>query len=279
MTLTSGTDEARLFGLDAVVPGQTATGQQPMVDVVDVHKSFGSTEVLKGINLSVAPGEVVCIVGPSGSGKSTLLRLVNFLEPLDKGLIFVDGEIVGYQYKDGRLHERKEADVARMRCHCCMVFQQFNLFGHMTALENVLVGPLRVLDQQRAVAEPEARRLLERVGLGQRLHAYPGSLSGGEQQRVSIARALIMHPKVMLFDEPTSALDPERVGEVLDVMRALADEGMTMLVVTHELGFAREVADTLVFMENGQVVEHGACREVLRSPSHPRTKEFLSRVL
>jgi polar amino acid transport system ATP-binding protein len=250
-----------------------------MVDVVDVHKSFGQTEVLKGINLSVATGEVVCIVGPSGSGKSTLLRLVNFLETVDRGLIFVDGEIVGYQYQGGQLHERKEADIARMRRQCCMVFQQFNLFGHMTALENVLVGPLRVLDQQRAVAEPEARRLLERVGLGQRLHAYPGSLSGGEQQRVSIARALIMRPKVMLFDEPTSALDPERVGEVLDVMRALADEGMTMLVVTHELGFAREVADTLVFMENGQVVEHGACREVLGSPSHPRTKEFLSRVL
>jgi polar amino acid transport system ATP-binding protein len=250
-----------------------------MVEIIDAHKSFGQTEVLKGIDLSVAPGEVVCIVGPSGSGKSTLLRLVNFLEPLDRGLIFVDGEIVGYQYKGGRLHERKETDVARMRRESCMVFQQFNLFGHMTVLENVLVGPVRVLGQQRDLAEPEARRLLERVGLAKRLHAYPGSLSGGEQQRVSIARALIMRPKVMLFDEPTSALDPERVGEVLDVMRALADEGMTMLVVTHELGFAREVADTLVFMENGRVIEQGPCCEVLRSPSHPRTVEFLSRVL
>jgi polar amino acid transport system ATP-binding protein len=250
-----------------------------MVDVIDAHKSFGQTKVLKGIDLSVAPGEVVCIVGPSGSGKSTLLRCVNFLETLDRGLIFVDGEIVGYRYKGGRLHERKEADIARMRRQCCMVFQQFNLFGHMTVLDNVLVGPIRVRDQKRDVAEPEARRLLERVGLGRRLHAYPGSLSGGEQQRVSIARALIMRPKVMLFDEPTSALDPERVGEVLDVIRALANEGMTMLVVTHELGFAREVADTLVFMEDGQVIERGACREVLESPTHPRTTEFLSRVL
>jgi polar amino acid transport system ATP-binding protein len=279
VTLTSSPDAKRLTATDPVLRPSPGADREPMVDIVGVHKSFGRTEVLKGIDLAVAPGEVVCIVGPSGSGKSTLLRLVNFLETLDRGLIFVDGEIVGYELKGGRLHERKQVDIARMRRQSCMVFQQFNLFGHMTAIENVLVGPLRVLGMQRAAAEPEARRLLEQVGLGRRLHAYPGSLSGGEQQRVSIARALIMRPKVMLFDEPTSALDPERVGEVLDVMRALAAEGMTMLVVTHELGFAREVADTLVFMEDGQVVEHGPCREVLGSPSHPRTQEFLSRVL
>jgi polar amino acid transport system ATP-binding protein len=250
-----------------------------MVELLNVHKRFGKTEVLKGIDLSVASGEVVCIVGPSGSGKSTLLRLINFLEPPDKGLIIVDGEVVGYELRSNRLHQRKEVEIARMRQQSGMVFQQFNLFGHMTALENVLIGPLRVRKQDRQSAEPEARRLLGSVGLGQRLHAYPASLSGGEQQRVSIARALAMQPKVMLFDEPTSALDPERVGEVLDVLRQLASDGMTMLVVTHELGFAREVADTLVFMDDGQIVEYGACREVLAAPTHARTKEFLSRVL
>jgi polar amino acid transport system ATP-binding protein len=250
-----------------------------MVEILNVHKSFGETEVLKGIDLQVATGEVVCIVGPSGSGKSTLLRLVNFLEPLDRGLIFVDDELVGYEVVEDRLRERREVDIARMRSQSGMVFQQFNLFNHLTALENVLVGPLRVRKQSRASAEPEARRILEQVGLGNRVHAYPGSLSGGEQQRVSIARSLAMHPKVMLFDEPTSALDPERVGEVLDVIRQLANGGMTMLIVTHELGFAREVADTLVFIDDGRIVESGVCSEVLAAPRHPRTQEFLSRIL
>jgi polar amino acid transport system ATP-binding protein len=249
-----------------------------MVDIINIHKSFGETEVLKGIDLQVATGEVVCIVGPSGSGKSTLLRLVNFLEPPDHGLIFVDGELVGYEIVDDRLRERTEVDVARMRSQSGMVFQQFNLFSHLTALENVLVGPLRVRKQSRQSAEPEARRLLEKVGLGHRIHAYPGSLSGGEQQRVSIARALGMDPKVMLFDEPTSSLDPERVGEVLDVIRQLANGGMTMLIVTHELGFARDVADTLAFVDDGRIVESGICREVLAAPRHQRTKEFLSRL-
>jgi len=261
------------------VDGLGDAERRPMLEILDVYKRFDKTEVLTGVDLTVRAGEVVCVVGPSGSGKSTLLRLISFLDPLDEGLIFVDGEIVGYELAGDRLHRRKEADVARMRSQCCMVFQQFNLFGHMTALENVLLGPLRVQRQDRASAEPEARRLLESVGLGHRLNAYPASLSGGEQQRVSIARALAMKPKVMLFDEPTSALDPERVGEVLDVMRQLADGGMTMLVVTHELGFAREVADTLVFMDGGRIVESGPCRQVLAAPTHSRTKEFLSRVL
>jgi polar amino acid transport system ATP-binding protein len=250
-----------------------------MIEILNVHKQFGQTKVLKGIDLSVKIGEVVCIVGPSGSGKSTLLRLVNFLEPMDRGVIVIDGEIVGHELHKGVLRERKEEDVARMRQQAGMVFQQFNLFGHMTALENVFLGPVHVQKRERKAAEEEARQILSSVGLGHRLHAYPASLSGGEQQRVSIARALAMQPKVMLFDEPTSALDPERVGEVLDVMRRLATSGMTMLVVTHELGFAREVADTLVFMDDGQIVEVGPCREVLASPKHPRTKEFLTRVL
>jgi polar amino acid transport system ATP-binding protein len=274
-----GTGEVRAANDDPVVIRAERPKTAAMVEIVNVHKSFGQTEVLKGIDLQVATGEVVCIVGPSGSGKSTLLRLVNFLEPLDRGLIFINDELVGYEVVGDRLRERKEADVARMRSQSGMVFQQFNLFNHLTALENVLVGPIRVLKRGRQSAEPEARRLLEQVGLGNRINAYPGSLSGGEQQRVSIARALAMHPKVMLFDEPTSALDPERVGEVLDVIRQLADGGMTMLIVTHELGFAREVADTLVFMDGGRIVESGVCSEVLAAPKHPRTQEFFSRIL
>ena len=251
----------------------------PMVEVIDLHKNFGRTEVLKGVDLQVHAGEVMCIVGPSGSGKSTLLRTINRLEVADAGLVVVGGEIIGYELDGTQLRERREADVARQRSRIGMVFQQFNLFGNRTALENVMLGPVRTRRADRAAAEQEARRLLVQVGLEHRLHAYPGSLSGGEQQRVSIARALAMKPDLILFDEPTSALDPERVGEVLDVMRALARDGLTMLVVTHELGFAREVADTLVFFDDGRVAESGPCRDVLARPRQPRTKDFLARVL
>jgi polar amino acid transport system ATP-binding protein len=256
-----------------------ATTAGPMVEVLGVHKNFGKTEVLKGVDLQVGVGEVMCIVGPSGSGKSTLLRMINRLETPDRGLVLVGGEIIGYELNGDRLRERKEADIARQRSKIGMVFQQFNLFGNRTALENVTLGPLRTGRANRAAAEAEARRLLIHVGLEHRLHAYPGSLSGGEQQRVSIARALAMGPDLMLFDEPTSALDPERAGEVLDVVRSLATEGLTMMVVTHEFGFAREVADTLVFFEDGHVVESGPCRRVLAQPAQQRTRDFLDRVL
>jgi polar amino acid transport system ATP-binding protein len=257
----------------------TAAIAGPMVEVLGVHKSFGKTEVLKGVDLQVGAGEVMCVVGPSGSGKSTLLRTINRLETPDRGLVLVAGEIIGYELNGDRLRERKEADIARQRSRIGMVFQQFNLFGNLTALENVTLGPLRTGHADRAAAEHEARRLLIRVGLEHRLHARPGSLSGGEQQRVSIARALAMKPDLMLLDEPTSALDPERVGEVLDVMRSLATDGLTMLVVTHELGFAREAADTLVFFEDGRVIESGPCRTTLAQPARQRTREFLDSVL
>jgi polar amino acid transport system ATP-binding protein len=267
-------------------PGPGRTGEPPgsrpaaaAVELIGVHKSFGRTEVLRGIDLTVAPGQVVCVLGPSGSGKSTLLRLINHLEPADRGLVYVGGELVGYELRGDRLYERSESEIARRRSQIGMVFQQFNLFGHKTALENVLIGPLVIRKQNRADAEQQAVTLLKRVGLGHRLNAYPASLSGGEQQRVSIARALAMQPKVMLFDEPTSALDPELVGEVLDVMRGLAGDGMTMIVVTHEVGFAREVGDVLVFMDGGEIVESGPCQTVLAAPQQSRTKEFLSRVL
>jgi len=250
-----------------------------MVEILGVHKNFGQTKVLKGVDLQVGVGEVMCIVGPSGSGKSTLLRTINRLETPDRGLVLVGGEIIGYELNGDRLRERKESDIARQRSKIGMVFQQFNLFGNRTALENVMLGPLHTGRANRAAAEDEARRLLIHVGLEHRLHAYPGSLSGGEQQRVSIARALAMKPQLMLFDEPTSALDPERAGEVLDVMRSLAMEGLTMIVITHELGFAREAADTLVFFEGGRVVESGPCCTVLTRPTQQRTRDFLARVL
>jgi len=255
-----------------------ATGQ-PMVDVLGLRKSFGRTEVLRGVDLQVHAGEVMCVVGPSGSGKSTLLRTINWLEAPDAGLVTVGGEIIGYELRRGRLRERRDQEVARQRSRIGMVFQHFNLFANRTALQNVTLGPVRARRVSPVQAEQEARDLLVQVGLGHRLHAYPGSLSGGEQQRVGIARALAMKPDLILFDEPTSALDPERVGEVLDVMRSLAGGGMTMLVVTHELGFAREVADTLVFFDEGKVVEQGPCRDVIARPAHPRTREFLARVL
>jgi polar amino acid transport system ATP-binding protein len=251
----------------------------PMLKVEGVHKRFGRLEVLRGISLEVAPREVMCLLGPSGSGKSTLLRCVNHLEKIDAGRLWVDGELVGYRQSGDRLHELREAEVARKRAEIGMVFQRFNLFPHMTALENLVEAPIRVKKMPREEALERGQGLLARVGLSDKLRAYPAQLSGGQQQRVAIARALAMQPKLMLFDEPTSALDPELVGEVLDAMRRLASEGMTMVVVTHEIGFAREAGDTAVFMDAGVVVESGNPREVFANPRHERTRAFLSKVL
>ncbi len=244
-----------------------------------VHKSFGRLEVLKGISLEIQPREVMCMLGPSGSGKSTFLRCINHLEKIDAGRLWVDGELVGYRQSGDKLHELRDSEVARKRSEIGMVFQRFNLFPHMTALENVIEAPVHVKGTPREEAAQLGREQLGRVGLSDKVDAYPAQLSGGQQQRVAIARALAMQPKLMLFDEPTSALDPELVGEVLDAMRLLAREGMTMVVVTHEIGFAREVGDTLVFIDEGVVVEQGKPREVLTSPKHERTKTFLSKVL
>jgi polar amino acid transport system ATP-binding protein len=251
----------------------------PMVKAEAVTKSFGHSKVLFGIDIEVAPKEVVVIIGPSGSGKSTFLRCINHLEKIDGGRLWVDGELVGYQQKGMKLHELKDADVARKRSEIGMVFQHFNLFPNMTAAENIMVGPVQVKGETKAVARERAQKLLDRVGLGDRGDSYPAQLSGGQQQRVAIARSLAMQPKLMLFDEPTSALDPELVGEVLDVMRQLATEGMTMIVVTHEIGFAREVGDALVFMDLGLILEAGKPKEVLANPQHDRCKQFLSKVL
>jgi polar amino acid transport system ATP-binding protein len=250
-----------------------------MVRAEGVHKRFGTNEVLKGITLTVDRGEVMCLLGPSGSGKSTFLRCINHLEKINSGRLSVDGELVGYREGNGKLYELHERDVARTRQQIGMVFQSFNLFPHMTALQNVTLAPVRVLKRGRDDVDRRSREILDRVGLSEKCEAYPVALSGGQQQRVAIARALAMDPKLMLFDEPTSALDPELVGEVLDVMRDLAKSGMTMIVVTHEIGFAREVADTVVFMDGGVVVESGPPAEVLGAPKHDRTKAFLAKVL
>jgi polar amino acid transport system ATP-binding protein len=251
----------------------------PMVRAEQVHKWFGRTEELRGVDLEVARGEVMCVIGPSGSGMSTFLRCVNHLEKIDSGRLSVDGQLVGYVERGGRLLEMRDSDVARQRREIGMVFQRFNLFPHMTALENVMEAPVQVQGIDRAEARERGRGLLRRVGLEHLCASYPSQLSGGQQQRVAIARALAMQPKLMLFDEPTSALDPELVGEVLDVMRGLAEDGMTMIVVTHEMGFAREVGDSLVFIDGGVVVESGPPRDVLTSPRHERTQAFLSKVL
>ena len=251
----------------------------PMVLAERVSKNFGTNKVLRGISLEVDHGEVLCIVGPSGSGKSTFLRCINHLEVVDGGRLSVDGQLVGYRQKGDKLYELKLKEAAFQRQEIGMVFQRFNLFPHLTALENITLAPVRVKGLSKAQATARAMELLERVGLGDKGDAYPAHLSGGQQQRVAIARALAMDPKLMLFDEPTSALDPELVGEVLDVMKELAKSGMTMIVVTHEMGFAREVADTLVFMDEGVVVEAGPPREMLSNPQHDRTKAFLSKVL
>jgi polar amino acid transport system ATP-binding protein len=252
---------------------------EPALRAQAVHKRFGRLEVLRGVSLEVRPSEVCCLVGPSGSGKTTFLRCINHLERIDAGRLWVDGELVGYREAGGRLHELRESEVARKRAEIGMVFQRFNLFGHMTALQNVVEAPIRVKGERRAEAVEHGKQLLARVGLADKLDAYPAQLSGGMQQRVAIARALAMRPKLMLFDEPTSALDPELVGEVLDTMRRLAADGMTMVVVTHELGFAREVGDTLVFMDEGVVVESGPPRELIAAPREERTRAFLSKVL
>jgi len=252
---------------------------EPLLRAVGVSKSFGAHEVLTDVSLTVAPGEVSCIIGPSGSGKSTFLRCVNHLEKVSGGQLWVDGERVGYRRKGDKLYELREHETAKRRADIGMVFQQFNLFAHKTALENVIEGPVVVRRRDKRQATERAMALLERVGLADRAGHYPSQLSGGQQQRVAIARALAMEPKLMLFDEPTSALDPELVGEVLDVMKDLAREGMTMLVVTHEMGFAREVADTVHFMADGRLVESAAPAELFGNPRHERTRGFLSKVL
>ncbi|MEW2420519.1 amino acid ABC transporter ATP-binding protein [Streptomyces nigra] len=250
-----------------------------MIDVHNVHKSFGPLEVLRGIDLRVREGEVTVVLGPSGSGKSTLLRTINHLEKVDRGWISVDGELVGYRRVGDKLHERKEKEVLRQRTRIGFVFQNFNLFPHLTVLDNLVEAPVSARRVSRGTAVETARRLLDRVGLADKADAYPRQLSGGQQQRVAIARALALEPKVLLFDEPTSALDPELVGEVLDVIKDLAGTGTTMVVVTHEIGFAREVADTVVFMDDGLVVEQGPPAAVLDAPRQERTRVFLSKVL
>ncbi|BDS49130.1 ATP-binding protein [Rhodoluna sp. KAS3] len=250
-----------------------------MVDARAIRKSFGANEVLKGITLQVEQGQVLCLLGPSGSGKSTFLRCINHLETINGGRLYVDGELMGFKEKSDAIYEMKPTAIAKQRAEIGMVFQRFNLFPHLTALENIIEAPVGVKGVSKAEAIAKARELLDSVGLADKADSYPSQLSGGQQQRVAIARALAMEPKLMLFDEPTSALDPELVGDVLDVMRKLAKSGMTMIVVTHEMGFAREVADTVVFMDGGVVVESGSPTEVIENPQNPRTKAFLSSVL
>ena len=250
-----------------------------MLDARGVRKWFGANEVLKSISLTIPRGEVLSLLGPSGSGKSTFLRCINHLESIDGGRIYVDNELIGYKQRGDKIHEMKPREIARQRRKIGMVFQRFNLFPHLSALDNITDAPIGVNGESKAEATAHARELLERVGLSEKADAYPAQLSGGQQQRVAIARALAMKPTLMLFDEPTSALDPELVGDVLDVMRDLAKSGMTMIVVTHEIGFSREVADRMVFMDDGLVIESGAPRDVLDNPQQPRTRAFLDSVL
>jgi polar amino acid transport system ATP-binding protein len=256
----------------------TAQSKVPMLEAIGVRKSLGSNEVLRGIDLSVHEGELLCIIGASGSGKSTFLRCVNHLEKIDGGRLYVGGELMGYREKDGRLHEVKFSQTQRQRRRIGMVFQNFHLFPNLKVIDNITLGPIKSKGMSVRAAREKARRLLETVGLPDKADAYPRHLSGGQQQRVAIARALAMDPDLMLFDEPTSALDPELVGEVLDTMRTLAAQGMTMVVVTHEMSFAREVADRVAMLHNGVVIEHGPARQVLDHPSHERTRTFLSRL-
>jgi polar amino acid transport system ATP-binding protein len=257
----------------------TTTTSDAMVQIRGVHKRFGALEVLRGVDLVVPAGSVTVVLGPSGSGKSTLLRAINHLEKVDRGFVAIDGELIGYRRSGGKLHELKEREVLRQRTGIGFVFQNFNLFPHLTVLENIVEAPVSALRQPKAEARRAALALLARVGLSDKADAYPRQLSGGQQQRVAIARALALEPKVLLFDEPTSALDPELVGEVLDVIKDLARTGTTMIVVTHEIGFDREVADTVVFMDGGLVVEQGPPAAVLDDPQHERTRAFLSKVL
>ena len=252
---------------------------EPMVKIRGVHKSYNGVAVLKGVNLDVQRGEVTCLIGPSGSGKSTLLRCINHLEKHDSGELRVDDELVGYEMRNGKLHELSDKRICQNRSHIGMVFQRFNLFQHFTVLDNITIGQMKVLGVNRESAVQKARELLARVGLKDKESSYPSQLSGGQQQRVAIARALAMDPKLMLFDEPTSALDPELVGEVLEVMRDLAKSGMTMIVVTHEIGFAREVANSVYFLDAGIIEESGNPRVILSNPASERLKNFLSKVL
>jgi len=263
----------------AALPEGVRFNAAPMLVAVDVEKYFGSFQARKGISIELPAGEVLCIVGRSGSGKSTFLRCINQLERADRGAIWVDGELIGFRREGDALHELSDSDLSRQRLACGMVFQRFNLFNHMTALQNIVEGPVTVQRRPRDEATAEAISLLERVGLAGKKDSYPLQLSGGQQQRVAIARALAMRPKLMLFDEPTSALDPELVGEVLAVMQDLAKSGMTMIVVTHELNFAREAADRVAFMDEGKLVEVGPPGEVLGNPQHPRTREFIAAVI
>jgi polar amino acid transport system ATP-binding protein len=257
----------------------TVTAEKPLVKIEGLHKYYGPHHVLRGIDMTVQQGEVSVVIGPSGSGKSTMLRCVNLLESISAGRISVGGQLIGYREINGKLHDLKTKEIAAQRREIGMVFQRFNLFPHKTALQNVMEAPVHVKGQSKAAAQKRALELLDRVGLADRSGHYPSQLSGGQQQRVAIARALAMDPELMLFDEPTSALDPELVGDVLNVMKDLAKSGMTMIVVTHEIGFAREVGDTLTFMDGGVVVESGDPREIIANPQHARTKEFLGRVL
>jgi polar amino acid transport system ATP-binding protein len=265
--------------MSQIPSGTQSSEPASLVTARNVHKSYGDNEVLKGIDLDVKPSEVVVILGPSGSGKSTFLRCINHLEDIDRGSIMVGGEQIGYELRGDRLHKLSERAIARQRRDIGMVFQQFNLYPHMTVLQNIIEAPVGVHKESRQEAEKYARELLQKVGLSDKADAYPRHLSGGQQQRVAIARALAVKPKLMLFDEPTSALDPELVGEVLATMRDLAQQGLTMIVVTHEIGFAKEAADRVVFMDRGVVVEQGAADEVLVNPQHPRTQAFLSRFI
>lgn len=257
----------------------TSAATRGLVEITKVHKSFGATEVLKGVSLTVEPGGVAVIVGPSGSGKSTLLRTINHLEKVDGGHISIDGKLVGYEVRGRKLHELREKEILRQRTDIGMVFQNFNLFPHLTALENVAEAPVVAQGRSKDEARRRGLELLDRVGLKDRADAYPRQLSGGQQQRVAIARALALDPKILLFDEPTSALDPELVNEVLDVIRELAKSGTTLIIVTHEMGFARDVADTVVFMDQGQIVEQGTPEQIFTNPQEPRTRSFFSKVL
>jgi polar amino acid transport system ATP-binding protein len=259
----------------ATAPGAT----RGLVEITKVRKSFGAVEVLKGVTLTVEPGGVAVIVGPSGSGKSTLLRTINHLEKVDGGFIAIDGTLVGYEIRGHKLHELREKEILKQRTEIGMVFQNFNLFPHLTALENVVEAPVVAQGRSRAEARVRALELLDRVGLKDRAGAYPRQLSGGQQQRVAIARALALDPKILLFDEPTSALDPELVNEVLDVIRELAKSGTTLIIVTHEMGFARDVADTVVFMDQGQIVEQGTPQAIFTNPQEERTRSFFSKVI
>lgn len=276
---TAGTTAGTSAGIAAAARGLAAGTVEPMVRADGIRKNFGKNEVLSGIDLQVAAGEVVCVIGPSGSGKSTFLRCINHLESVDGGRMWVDGKVVGYHLKGSRLYEQKHSEICRNRARIGMVFQQFNLFPHMSALENLMEAPVLALKQKKSVVRARALKLLEQVGLADKAGAYPRQLSGGQQQRVAIARALCMEPKVMLFDEPTSALDPELVGEVLKVMKDLAQSGMTMVVVTHEMNFARDVADRVIFMDGGRVIEAGPAAELINNPQHARTQAFLASVL